>query len=141
MKRLTWLVPALYIPTLMTAIYNQAKRSPCALRFHIATEGGWDAGAAGACMAVAALLWAGAPIWLGIALSLPGVAAVFALLRHYYARTAPSRSSPANAGRQKRGERPYARARKGDLASTGAPDLSLEPGASAREGRETHLAP
>jgi hypothetical protein len=78
------LVPALYVPTLMTAVYNQAKGSPCALRFHIATEAGWDAGAAGACMAVAALLWAGAPIWLGIALSLPGVAVALALLRRYY---------------------------------------------------------
>jgi DHA1 family inner membrane transport protein len=78
------LVPALYVPTMMTAVYNQAKGSPCALRFHIATEGGWDAGAASGCIIVAALLWAGAPIWLGIALSLPGAAAAFALLRGYY---------------------------------------------------------
>jgi MFS transporter, DHA1 family, inner membrane transport protein len=88
------LVPALYVPTLMTAVYNQAKGSPCALRFHIVTEGGWDAGAAGACMAVAALLWAGAPIWLGIALSLPGAAAALALLRRYYGEAGTSRSSP-----------------------------------------------
>jgi DHA1 family inner membrane transport protein len=78
------LVPALYVPTMMTAVYNQAKGSPCALRFHIATEGGWDAGAASGCIIVAALLWAGAPIWLGILLSLPGAAAAFALLRGYY---------------------------------------------------------
>lgn len=32
----------LYIPTLMTAVYTLAKRFPCALRFHVATEGGWD---------------------------------------------------------------------------------------------------
>ena len=51
------LVPAFYVPTLMTAVYNQAKGSPCALRFHIAAEGGWDAGAASGCMMVAALLW------------------------------------------------------------------------------------
>src|SRR5262245_41350996 len=78
------LVPALYVPTMMTAVYNQSKGSPCALRFHIAAEGGWDAGAASGCIIVAALLWAGAPIWLGIALSLPGAAAAFALLRRYY---------------------------------------------------------
>lgn len=92
------LVPALYVPTVMTAVYNQAKASPCALRFHIATEGGWDAGAASACIVVAALLWAGVPIWLGIALSLPGAVAAFALLRRYYdeAPTAPSLSSPAS---------------------------------------------
>ena len=36
----------LYIPTLMTAVYTLAKRSPCTLRFHVATEGGWDIGGA-----------------------------------------------------------------------------------------------
>jgi MFS transporter, DHA1 family, inner membrane transport protein len=78
------LVPALYVPTMMTAVYNQAKGSPCALRFHIAAEGGWDAGAASGCMVAAALLWAGAPISLGILLSLFGTAAIFTLLRRYY---------------------------------------------------------
>jgi MFS transporter, DHA1 family, inner membrane transport protein len=78
------LVVVLYVPTVMTAVYNQAKGSPCALRFHIATEGGWDAGGAAGCLAVAALLWAGAPIWLGILLSLVGTAALFVLLRRYY---------------------------------------------------------
>lgn len=75
---------AFYTPTLMTAVYNQAKGSPCALRFHIATEAGWDVGAASGCLAAAALLWTGAPISLGILLSLFGVAAIFALLRRYY---------------------------------------------------------
>jgi len=78
------LLPALYAPTLMTAIYNQAKISPCALRFHIATEAGWDAGAASGCLVAAALLGAGAPIWLGIVLSLLGTAAIFVLLQRYY---------------------------------------------------------
>src|SRR5262249_24609921 len=36
----------LYVPTLMTAVYNQSKRSPCTLRFQVATEGGWDIGGA-----------------------------------------------------------------------------------------------
>jgi MFS transporter, DHA1 family, inner membrane transport protein len=80
------LVPALYVPTVMTAIYNQAKGSPCALRFHIAAEGGWDAGAASGCMVAAALLWAGAPVSLGILLSLLGTAAIFVLLRRYYGK-------------------------------------------------------
>ena len=78
------LVVALYVPTVMTAVYNQAKGSPCVMRFHIATEGGWDAGGAAGCIAVAALLWAGAPIWLGILLSLLGSVAIFVLLRRYY---------------------------------------------------------
>jgi hypothetical protein len=75
---------ALYIPAMMTAVYNQAKVSPCVLRFHIATEGGWDVGCAGGCLIAAALLWAGAPIWCGILLSLPGTAASFAMMRRYY---------------------------------------------------------
>jgi MFS transporter, DHA1 family, inner membrane transport protein len=133
------LVPALYVPTLMTAIYNQAKGSPCALRFHIATEGGWDAGAASACMAVAALLWAGAPLWIGIALSLPGAAAALALLRRYYGEERPAPSSPANAGGQGRRERSYHRARRSEPASN--PALSPQLGASALGGRERRLAP
>ncbi|HEY6258714.1 MAG TPA: MFS transporter [Xanthobacteraceae bacterium] len=79
------LVSAFYIPTVMTAVYNQAKRSPCALRFHIATEGGWDAGGAGGCLLAASLLWAGAPFSVAILVALLGTAASFALLRRYYA--------------------------------------------------------
>ena len=79
------LVGCLYIPTLMTAVYNQAKRSPCALRFHVATEGGWDAGCAGGCLAAAALSMAGAPLAAGILLSLAGTGVSFVLLRRYYA--------------------------------------------------------
>src|SRR5258706_5868577 len=54
------LVMCLYIPTLMTAVYNQAKRSPCTLRFHLATEGGWDVGGASGCIVAALLSSAGA---------------------------------------------------------------------------------
>ncbi|HEY2662565.1 MAG TPA: MFS transporter [Caulobacteraceae bacterium] len=78
------LVPALYTPTMMTAVYNQAKLSPCVLRFHIAAEGGWDAGAASGCLVAAGLLWAGAPIGVGVLLALAGTASVFVLLRRYY---------------------------------------------------------
>jgi MFS transporter, DHA1 family, inner membrane transport protein len=75
---------ALYMPAMMTAVYNQAKVSPCVLRFHIATEGGWDVGCASACLTTAALLWADIPIWCGILLSLPGAAASLAMMRRYY---------------------------------------------------------
>jgi MFS transporter, DHA1 family, inner membrane transport protein len=78
------LVVAVYIPTLMTAVYNQAKRSPCSLRFHIAAEGGWDAGAASGCLIAAALIWAGMSISLAIWPALLGTAAVSLLLRRYY---------------------------------------------------------
>lgn len=78
------LVNAFYVPTLMTAVYNQAQASPCPLRFHVATEGGWDAGGAAGCLAAAGLLWAGAPLSTAILLSLLGTTAAFALLRRYY---------------------------------------------------------
>lgn len=78
------LVTALYTPTMMTAVYNLAQASPCPLRFHIATEGGWDAGGAGGALTAAALLWAGAPFWAAILLGLVGTSAAFVLLRRYY---------------------------------------------------------
>jgi hypothetical protein len=80
------LVPAFYVPTLMTAMYNQSKASPCPLRFHIACEGGWDAGAAMGCLTAAALLWARAPIAWAILLALAGTAGALMLLRRYYGR-------------------------------------------------------
>jgi hypothetical protein len=50
-------------------------------------------------MVAAALLWAGAPISLGILLSLLGTAAVFVLLRRYYGKigfkTLPSSLGPS----------------------------------------------
>jgi hypothetical protein len=75
----------LYIPTLMTAVYTQAKRSPCALRFHVATEGGWDAGGASGLLAAALLTALGVPLWASILLSLAGVATMVVMLRRYYA--------------------------------------------------------
>jgi DHA1 family inner membrane transport protein len=82
------LVLCLYVPALQTPIYNQAKRSPCPLRFHIAAEGGWDLGGAAAGLTFAALLSAGVPLGACIMLSLLGALAAFLLLRRYYARGA-----------------------------------------------------
>ncbi len=78
------LVGCLYAPAMGTAIYNQAKRSPCALRFHIAAEGGWDIGGAGAALVAAGLLASGMPLGAGILLSFLGVPALLVLLRRYY---------------------------------------------------------
>jgi hypothetical protein len=77
---------ALYMSVMMTAVYNQAKVSPCVLRFHIATEGGWDAGGTSASLLAAGLLWAGAPLSLAILLALVGTTAALVLLRRYYDR-------------------------------------------------------
>lgn len=83
-------VVALYTPTMMTAVYNLAKRSPCVLRFHIAAEGGWDAGGASACLAAAALIWAGAPMSAAICLAFLGTAGAFVLLRRAYGAPQPT---------------------------------------------------
>jgi hypothetical protein len=76
----------LYAPTLMTAVYNQAKRAPCTLRFHVATEGGWDVGGAAGCLVAALLLWLGVKISIVLLLPLVGLAAAFVQLWRYYAR-------------------------------------------------------
>jgi MFS transporter, DHA1 family, inner membrane transport protein len=75
----------LYTPVLMTAVYNQAKRSPCTLRFHVVTEAGWDLGGAASLLLSALLVELGAPLWSGVLLSLLGAIAGFVMLRRYYA--------------------------------------------------------
>ena len=79
------LVVCLYMPPLGTAIYNQAKRSPCTLRFHIAAEAGWDIGGASCGLLAAGLLAIGVPISTTILVSLFGALASFHLLRRYFA--------------------------------------------------------
>ena len=75
----------LYIPTLMTPLYTMAKHSPCTLRFHVATEGGWDVGGAAGLLAAALMTWLGVALWASILQSLAGVAAITIMLRRYYA--------------------------------------------------------
>jgi MFS transporter, DHA1 family, inner membrane transport protein len=75
----------LYAPTLMTAVYNQAKCAPCTLRFHVATEGGWDIGAASGLLIAAFAIWHGVPFPLVLLLPLIGLSVAFILLRSYYA--------------------------------------------------------
>ena len=76
-------------PTLMTAVYNQAQRAPCTLRFHVATEGGWDIGAASGLLIAAFLIWHGVPFPLVLLLPLVGLAVAFAQLHRYYAGLGP----------------------------------------------------
>jgi MFS transporter, DHA1 family, inner membrane transport protein len=75
----------LYVPTLMTAVYTLAKRSPCTLRFHIVSEGGWDVGGAGGLLAAALATRLGMPLSISILFSLAGVAGIIMMLRRYYA--------------------------------------------------------
>ena len=80
------LVGCIYVPTMMTAVYNTAKRSACVMRFHIAAEGGWDIGVSTGLAFGALLVWLGVPVAWTILFSLVGLAFVFVLLQRYYAR-------------------------------------------------------
>ncbi|HWA90982.1 MAG TPA: MFS transporter [Rhizomicrobium sp.] len=78
------LAACLYIPVLMTAVYNQAQRAPCTLRFHVASEGGWDIGGASGLLAAALLVHIGQPLAYGVLLGLVGAAGALVQLRRYY---------------------------------------------------------
>jgi hypothetical protein len=78
------LVSCIYVPTMMTAVYNTAKRSACVMRFHIAAEGGWDIGVSTGLSLAAFLVWLGVPVAWTILISLVGLTFVFALLQRYY---------------------------------------------------------
>lgn len=75
-------------PVQMTPVYNLAKASPCATRFLIAAEGGWDIGCMSGCLAAAALITHSVPLSEVIPLGMLGALAQVLLLRHYYARSA-----------------------------------------------------
>lgn len=74
----------LYVPAMMTAIYNDAKQAPCPLRYQIAAEGGWDIGGISASLAAAALLWSGLPLQAVVLIAIPAVIAQALLLRARY---------------------------------------------------------
>jgi hypothetical protein len=82
------LVSTFYVSTLMTAVYNLSKHSPCSLRFHIAAEGGWDLGGAGAALLAAGLSASGLPLAAGILPALAGTAVSVTLLLRYFGRSA-----------------------------------------------------
>ena len=88
------LVSCLYVPTLMTVVYNKSQSSPCVARFHIATEGGWDLGGSTALITAAVLVHAGEGLRTVILLSLPGVIAAFVLLYHHYRAKDPTTPVP-----------------------------------------------
>ena len=76
----------LVAPVQMVPVYTLAKRSPCALRFHIAAEGGWDIGGFTGCLAAAGWAASGAPLGALMLLGFAGVFSEIALLRRYYQR-------------------------------------------------------
>lgn len=78
------IVAATLVPVLMTPTYNLAKASPCVLRFHIASEGGWDVGCCAACLLAAAATASGLPLSVPLLLALPGMLILVLVLRRSY---------------------------------------------------------
>ena len=81
----TTMLSGLYMPSLMTAIYNNAKLSPCPFRFQLAAEAGWDIGGASACIIAAVLCAYGASLREVILIALPMVMLQAYLLEKFYA--------------------------------------------------------
>jgi MFS transporter, DHA1 family, inner membrane transport protein len=61
-----------YATALNSQVYNLARQSPCALRFHVVAEGGWDLGMAVGCSLAAVLVYFGYGFFWAIALGLLG---------------------------------------------------------------------
>lgn len=80
------LASCLLAPAQMVPFYNLAKASPCALRFTVAAEGGWDLGCSAGCLAAAALIARGVALPEVLGLGTLGIAGQVFLLRRYYLR-------------------------------------------------------
>jgi MFS transporter, DHA1 family, inner membrane transport protein len=72
------------IPVMMARVYTLAKESGCPLRFHMATEAGWDLGCAAGCLLAAGLMAAGVSPGLPILLAIIPQLIIAALLRRSY---------------------------------------------------------
>ncbi len=70
----------LYMPVLMSRVYNMAKASACPLRFQVAAEGAWDLGNGLGCLAAALITWAGFGYFWPLLLGLVGAAAGYAIM-------------------------------------------------------------
>jgi hypothetical protein len=62
-------------------------QSSCTLRFHVATEGGWDGGGTAGLLVAATATEFGLPQCASILLALAGLAAIAILLHRYYAES------------------------------------------------------
>jgi MFS transporter, DHA1 family, inner membrane transport protein len=70
-----------YYPVLMSMIYDRAKRSGSAYRFHLGAEAGWDCGAILGCLSAAAVAWSGVPATLAVMPSVFGVLLIHRCVR------------------------------------------------------------
>ncbi|MXP62986.1 MFS transporter [Roseomonas sp. M0104] len=74
-------IMSLYMPVLMSVVYDRAKQSGAAYRFHFATEAGWDVGAASGCLAAAAVAWLAMTPSLAVLPGMLGVAVLYLCVR------------------------------------------------------------
>jgi MFS family permease len=74
-------VMGLYVPVLMSVIYDKAKLSGSAYRFHFAAEAGWDMGAGMGCIMAALVAWATQVPSLSMLPAALGVIAMFRCIR------------------------------------------------------------
>ncbi|HEY7900379.1 MAG TPA: MFS transporter [Caulobacteraceae bacterium] len=79
------LIPLLS-PTVGAATYTLAKASPCALRYQVVGEAGWDLGGMAACLLLALCIDKGLPLGAGILFALAGLAGEVVFLWRLYGR-------------------------------------------------------
>jgi MFS transporter, DHA1 family, inner membrane transport protein len=70
----------IYMPVLMTRVYNMAKSSACPLRFQVAAEGAWDMGTGFGCLVTAGFLWLGLGYFWPLLMGLVGVGMGYKLM-------------------------------------------------------------
>lgn len=91
-------IMGLYAPVLMSMIYDRAKHSGAAYRFHFSTEAGWDIGAASGCLAAAAVAaLASIPSFAVLPAAL-GVVVLYACVREKAPLPAPVAEASATVG-------------------------------------------
>ncbi len=88
-------VMGLYVPVLMSVIYDKAKQSGSAFRFHFAAEAGWDMGAGMGCILAALVAWATQVPSLSILPAMVGVVAMYGCVRGQSGRPGRMRAGDA----------------------------------------------
>jgi hypothetical protein len=76
----------------MSVIYDRAKWSGSAYRFHFAAEAGWDMGAGMGCILAAFIAWGTQIPSLSV---LPAMIGIFAVFRCIRSQKAPARAAEA----------------------------------------------
>ena len=87
-----------YVPLIMSAMYDRAKRSSNAFQFHLAIEGAWDSGSICGFLVGALIAWWGiGPVSLICLPAIPGVAALAVALWRDRQHVAALAAKPAPA--------------------------------------------